>query len=136
MVDKKNLLQKNQSRFFLRSVICPDVVLYRSLSNQEIWPFYGKLKTNKKNNNKEESKQKARKNKESETFADYFFWLEFPRDRGSYRGALSFGPAREGRFRSDRDRSAFGQVGGRESGERESLAAVSRGRGRFKNGRR
>ena len=135
MVRIKTFTRKIQSHFFLYRRICPDVVLYSSLSSQEIPAFYGKHKTDKKNNNKEKSKQKARKNKESETFADYFFWLEFARDRSSYRGALSFGPAGEGRFGSDRDRSAFGSIGGRSSGERESLAAVSRSRGRFKNGR-
>jgi len=135
MVKIKTITRKMRDHFFLYRWICPDVVLYRSLSNQEIRAIYDKRKTKKKNSNQEESKQKARKNKESETFADYFFWLEFARDRSFNRSSLSLGPAGEGRFRSDRDRSAFSSLGRCSSGERESMAAVPRSRRCFENGR-
>ena len=104
---------------------CPDVVLYRSLSEREnLAPYdYFKESKEKKSYPKKSKSIYTNKDKTEKNYSRYLR-LEYRRDRSFNRGALFFRPARKGRLGPRRDMSATSSRRRRESRKRELVATV------------
>lgn len=127
-------LQK-ADRFFTGCRFCPDVVPTVLSLVQKVEPFYGcKKKTNKKSY-REES-ERIQQNKDYYSQKNKYLLRYKCFSYGSFdRSAMADGTVRESRFGSRRDMSAPCSLSGRASGERKSMATISRSRRRFENGR-
>ncbi len=127
--------KKITNYFFIGYADCPDVVLYRSLSNQKILGSAGYDKKTKTKSNQDKNGKTYAKKTNKKTNYESDLRLECRRDRSFDRSALADGPARESRFRSRGNMSDSCESGRRASREREPMAAVSGSRRRAKDGR-